>query len=240
MSILRSHAKLSSGFFGPGGTPKDFYEASKHVKKSFNSSSLQQRPDPKDAVSSTEVIPLITTFNNHSRVLNAQIKHNFRVTQMMYVPLRDFSVVSAYRKNKNLKDLLVRADVSTGLDQTFPVVSQHFSQPKVQWIGSKVYILPLFVNLQTENLIYRIHCTHCKHNYIGETHHTTLKQHLYNIRRQHLDTPLVKHFSHIPISHFKISVLESNITWSTQQRRRREAVWIRELDSTFPRGFNVR
>lgn len=213
----------------------------RHIKsqtlKSFSSNVTRLRSDPKHA------IPLITTFNNHSKILNRHIKHNFHTTQITHIPLQDFAVVSAYRKNKNLKDSLVRADLKTGPDCIPPVVSQHFFQPRVQRMGSKAYILPTQVNLNTKNVVYLINCTHCNNKYIGETHHslqTRLKQHLHNIQRQQLDTPLVRHFKHIPITHFKVLILESNITWSTQQRKRRETTWIKELHTTFPKGFNIK
>lgn len=56
-------------------------------------------------------IPLITQYSSISKVLNYRVKKNFDLVLGEKDLLNNCEVISAYRKNKNLKDLLVRAKV---------------------------------------------------------------------------------------------------------------------------------
>lgn len=56
-----------------------------------------------------KIIPLITTFSGPSRKLNSVVKSNFSHVQGVMEPLSNFRVISAFKRNTNLKDLLVRA-----------------------------------------------------------------------------------------------------------------------------------
>lgn len=70
--------------------------------------------------------------------------------------------------------------------------------------------------------------------YIGETRNTLLtrlKQHLYNIGKNKLTTPLVKHFQVHSPQHLSITGLQ---TWTVGQRRRHEGLWIHKLRTEVP------
>ncbi|MGL4283863.1 MAG: reverse transcriptase domain-containing protein, partial [Eubacterium aggregans] len=56
-----------------------------------------------------KIIPLITTFSKGSVLLNGMIKNNFNMFLMNAQILDNHKVISAYRRNKNLKDILVRS-----------------------------------------------------------------------------------------------------------------------------------
>lgn len=60
-------------------------------------------------------------------MLNTQIFKKNLTAQSLHAPLQDYSIISANRKNRNLKDLLVRADLGTGPDNVSPVAVTFFS-----------------------------------------------------------------------------------------------------------------
>ncbi|KAK2819975.1 hypothetical protein Q7C36_021621 [Tachysurus vachellii] len=189
-----------------------------------------------------DVIPFITTYNIRSRTLNFTIKDHFQKTQSEHLPLQRFHLVSAYRKNKNLKDLLVRSSFSSDPAAASPIWTTHFRQPKVLWTGPRGHVILSRVSLLTRNVVYLITCTHCNRRYVGETGNTLqarLKQHIRNVNLQNCNTPLVLHFASVNLVHLIIFGLEANLLWSSGERKRREAMWIRELATVYPEGFNV-
>ncbi|XP_047665380.1 uncharacterized protein LOC113642064 isoform X1 [Tachysurus fulvidraco] len=146
------------------------------------------------------------------------------------------------RKNQNLKDLLVRSSLPSDPVAAPPTWTKYFRQPKVLWTDPRGHVALPRITLLTRNVVYLITCTHCAHRYVGETGNTLqtqLKQHLRNINLQNLNTPLVKHFASIDLSYFIISGLEANFLWSFGERKRREMVWIRDLNTSLPCGFNI-
>ena len=96
-------------------------------------------------------------------------------------------------------------------------------------------------SLNTHNTIYIITCTLCNKQYIGETKHTIetrLKQHLYNIKRAHLQTELITHFQEHPITHLTISGLQSHIGWTCGPLDLWAArEWIQNLQTITPNGL---
>ncbi|XP_047665625.1 uncharacterized protein LOC113646099 isoform X1 [Tachysurus fulvidraco] len=198
--------------------------------------------EPTLGTDTRDVIPFITTYNIRSRMVNFSIKNQFQKVQSKHLPLQRFHVVSAYRKNQNLKDLLVRSSLPSDPVAAPPTWTKYFRQPKVLWTDPRGHVALPRITLLTRNVVYLITCTHCDHRYVGETGktlQTQLKQHLRNINLQNLNTPLVKHFASIDLSYFIISGLEANFLWSSGERKRREMVWIRDLNTSFPCGFNI-
>ncbi|XP_034434884.1 uncharacterized protein LOC117757655 isoform X2 [Hippoglossus hippoglossus] len=59
-----------------------------------------------------EMIPLITTFSTMSGVMNNKLKNNFQTMIQDQGLLDRFQVISVYRRNKNVKDLLVKATLT--------------------------------------------------------------------------------------------------------------------------------
>ena len=76
----------------------------------------------------TIIIPLVTTFSHRIRPLHQSIKHNFSTVQHTYIPLKPYRIISAFRKNKNLKDLLTKAKFSSKPPQDFKPHNFHFRQ----------------------------------------------------------------------------------------------------------------
>ncbi|KAK1876217.1 Large envelope protein [Dissostichus eleginoides] len=153
-----------------------------------------------------------------------------------------FNTIMAYRRNKNLKDILVH----TALNKTVAIPSNldsYFTHLKflagtVPGQGAPIW---QSFTLLSSNLVYAITCKHCKKIYVGETGATLgqrLYQHLYQIKNNNNNKLLYTHFIQHTISNLLISGLESNPSWSFGQRRATERRWIWRLSSKSPTGFN--
>lgn len=190
---------------------------------------------------SKQVIPLITTFSNSSVQLNNKIKQQFQTMASKHSPLQHYRVISSYRKNPNLRDILVRSKFHSGPPIAPSPLAKYYRQHRFIENGEGGWVIHQQLTLQTDNIIYRITCTRCKLTYIGETKntlHARLQQHIYNITSNNKTTHLVQHFQEHGLTHFKISGLESSPTWNTKMRRRREQHFIALFNTRHPAGLN--
>lgn len=193
-----------------------------------------------------ELIPLVTTFSSASRRLNWLFKSNFERLLGESDILPRHGVISAFRKNKNLRDLLVRARFPSrvwvkpqrALDCFVPLP---FAR---NFCNKSLYRIQQGFSPRSKNCVYLIFCSRCRKQYVGETKHslsTRMMQHRYNLaNRRALDTPLVAHFLlHGPAS-LRLAGLERNVSWTDWERRKRERWWIYHLGTGEPHGLNVR
>ena len=190
----------------------------------------------------TYILPLITTFSQGTQHLHHRLKHNFTTLQTTLPTFQNTTIISAYKRNKNLKDLLIRTTFTRHLKPPTPKENIYFRPHHfITNIHSHLSAPNSPLNLDTPNLVYAITCTLCHLIYIGETKHTLrirLRQHLRNIRNNKLHTHLVIHFQTHNTSHLQTCGLEGNPGWSTAQRKRAERLWILKLNTIFPTGFN--
>ena len=200
-----------------------------------------QTPQP----GNTRIIPFITTYTNYTQTLQRIFKQNFTTTQTHHPHLQPYRIITAYRKNKNLRDMLVRAALPSSNTTPTNIYNTHITQVKFIRNPHSNTQAPIHhtVHHTQGNVVYGIACTQCHKLYIGETKYTLthrLKQHLYTIRKCTLRTPLVQHFQQHSLSHLTITALETCAAWSTAQRRSQERKWIRLLKTRVPNGLNVR
>lgn len=191
-----------------------------------------------------DLIPLIITYSTDSRKINQQLKRNFAEHIGNTELLRNSEVISAYRKNRNLKDLLVRAKLEPL--QIKDRVPQWFCYRKfVQNKTDKTFFKILQKShWKTENCIYMIFCQECEMQYIGETKNSLvirMRQHKYNIcNKKETQTPVVEHFIMHGWEALRAMVIQSNPTWTDKERKQRERQWIYNLNTKQPFGLNVR
>ena len=147
-------------------------------------------------------------------------------------------MIMSYRRNKNLKDILVH----TALNKTIPTtLSPYFTN--IKYISSRRSGAPVWqtFTLLSYNLVYAVQCKLCKAIYVGETGATIkqrLYQHVYHIQKGTNPKLLYVHFVQHHLSNFSLSGLETNASWSLLQRRAAERRWILRLSSTAPLGLN--
>lgn len=186
------------------------------------------------------LIPFVAKFSETVLRFNSQIKTHFEQAKSENAALETFRVISAYKRNKNLKDILVHSKMkkpSTSPLET-RVTYPKFLTNTLSGTGGPVWQK---LGLTNTNIIYAILCASCPLIYIGETQNTLgerLKQHLYLIKRGNRETPLYAHFQTHPIENVQIVGLESNLNWSKPQRQAAERRWIKNLNTIDPLGLN--
>lgn len=233
--------------------PEDFLEAKSTLfsalrKRGYSRSFLRSCEDrflEKRKNDSREMIPLITTFSKGSVHINRLMKSNFHKFLMQNKVLDNHKIISAYRKNQNLKDILVRSRLPpSGEEKRKPAPLKEF-RPK-RWIQNPqtktIYEISPALKQDTSNCVYLIYCTKCNKQYVGETRNTLtvrLTQHRYNIKhKKDSHTVVVQHFIKHGIESLKVMGLQYNRWWSHQNRKQVERTWINNLSSMHPWGLN--
>lgn len=191
-------------------------------------------------------IPFITVFSSIGQFLNGKIKNNFDNFIKNTQVLPDCRVISAYKRNKNLKDFLVQARLPNLNRERSLKLEPQFSRLRFIKSDKDKTIFKIFQGFTTrsKNCVYLIYCSKCSIKYVGETRNnlsTRMMQHRYNIKnKKEVDTPLVKHFLNHGLEAVKLAGLERNINWSDWERKKRERYWIFLLGSVEPMGLNLR
>lgn len=213
--------------------------------RSFLRHCLKTFQEKKDKVRG-ELIPLITTYSSVSRYLNGKFKGNFdRIIGHTGI-IQSSEVISAYRRNRNLKDLLVRAKISSPNWEKPQVIDTQFTRLRfIQNFHDKsVYRIQQGFTPKSQNCIYVLYCEKCGIQYIGETKNTLstrMTQHRYNIKnKKEVDTPLVKHFLHHGYASIRMAGLQRNINWTDWERKKKEKYWIYLLGTREPQGLNIK
>lgn len=197
------------------------------------------------ATDNRHAIPFVSTYSRTLLSLNSKLRSNFVVAQAGNPELGDFRVISAFRRNKNLKDILVHSNSSKKNKQSVSPNNQHFSYLKHISNTSSGLGAPIWQRVGPEsiNVVYAIRCTVCQRIYVGETKNSLgarLKQHLYHIGRGSRTTLLYIHFQTHSTDSLQIIGLETNNQWTRPQRMRIEKKWIQTLNSMTPLGLNER
>lgn len=204
---------------------------------------LLHREDKRGAI-----IPLICTYNSGNRLLNKRLKNNFEFFQssLKNKCILDLQVISAYRRNPNLRDFLVKAKLPSlkfikphGLNKHFATLV-YVRNCKTDM----VYVIRQRFTIRTKNCVYLIYCDGCSMKYVGETRNslsTRMVQHRYNLRHgKENNTPLIRHFLLHGLDSLKVAGLQYSELWTDKDRKRAERHWIYRLDTREPWGLNVK
>ena len=193
----------------------------------------------------SSILPVITTYSKSNTQLIRMIKSNFQQGIADTPLLQNHRLIAAYRKNPNLRDYLVKAQLKPVFNPKSRKQPDFFQyRPLVQnRLNNNVYKTQLGTSSKTKNCIYLIFCITCGKQYVGETGNTIntrFWQYKYNINRQHdIHIPIISHFIAHGWPALRVTVLEANPHWTTPQRRRKERRWIRLLDTLQPHGLNL-
>lgn len=240
--------------------PEGFWEATKTLfgtlegrgySRSFLRTCLRRflRGDREAANPDTKrknIIPFVSTFSDYSLKLNRRIKENFNKFIASGTILKDYELISAYRRNKNLKDLLIKSKLpqehtndpkSTPMREFKP--KRYIANPK----SKSIFEIWPPLNENIFNCVYLIFCTVCNLQYVGETKNdlrTRMCQHRYNVKnKKETHTIVVQHF----IKHdgaLRVMGLQYNPFWTNNTRKQVEREWIEKLNSKYPWGLNER
>lgn len=191
------------------------------------------------------LIPLITTFSTNSLTLNRRVKGNFdRLIGPGLIP--GSKVISAYRRNKNLGDFLIRAKLPSLQVQKHQLLEANFC--RLQFIRNSedrtIFRITQGFTTRSTNCVYVLFCAKCGIKYVGETRNSLsirMYQHRYNIRnKREVETPLVKHFLIHGLNSVRMAGLQRNINWNDSERKRIERHWIYSLRTREPFGLNLK
>ena len=203
---------------------------------------LQRKP-PSEA----KMLPLIANYGPRAASLNTAYKRNFQQCLTGMEEAQFWKPIASYKRNPNLKNLLVRSKLAPLEDPGPPKApeTRFFRRPVFARGGdTRTTTNPRRTSLDTRNCVYLLRCRHCGQGYVGETGGTLrarLYQHLWNISsNRHLHTTLIKHFRKHGQEQLKATVLEHNRSWNVRRRRKREYSWIQFLGTQEPGGFNQR
>lgn len=192
------------------------------------------------------LIPLITTFSSVAKDLNFKWKTNFYNILGKEGLLPDMKVISAYRRNLNLKDILVQARLPSLTKIKPQMLEMQFVRLNFVRNTMDKTIIPIEqrFNSRSKNCVYVIFCNKCGLKYVGETKNTLstrMTQHRYNIKNnKEVETPLVKHFLFHGLEYLRIAGLQKDINWTDWERKKKERFWIFRLGTREPYGLNLK
>ena len=167
-------------------------------------------------------------------------------------PLGQKGIRVVLKRNPNLRDMLIKADLNppTSVRGSHPCNKPcstcKFMTSAIKFTSTatqKEYRIRLAANCSSHNVIYRIQCTKCSKQYIGQTSntiHTRLLQHLGTIRNR-IDTPIANHFNqddHVA-AHVTTLVIDRPQRREHNTRLRHKSAWIHELITMAPSGINI-
>lgn len=192
------------------------------------------------------LIPLITTFSSVGKLLNHKFKSNFEEVLGHLDTFKNSKVISAYRRNRNLKDILVQAKLPSLCRVKSLILDSQFV--KLRFVKSKkdntIHKILQGFSSRSKNCVYIIFCSVCSIQYVGETKNslsTRMVQHRYNVRnKKDTDTLLVKHFLEHGLLSMRMAGLQRNINWSDGERKLVERQWIFRLGTKKPFGLNIK
>lgn len=212
--------------------------------KSFRRSLHNTVNSDPEAHSKDKIIPFVAFYSTQCRQLNSAIKQNFSKFLTGTDYLQRHKPIAAYKRNKNLLDLLVQSKVYSKITKEKQVTCKYFVPLK--WVKNKttkqIFTLQQTLSPQITNCVYLIFCMKCKKQYVGQTKNelrVRAYQHAHNIlhkieKRRHV----VQHFLMHGLTSLKITGLQANPLWDLRERLKTERFWIKRLDTLYPRGLN--
>ena len=220
---------------------------------------------PRDAIISEHsdvpdaqpTIPLVLTYHPTNALVKNIMTRNFNLlrddpdTRDIYQPV---GVLCAYRREKNLRDSLVRSHLNNTTASvedrgTFPcgrsrcnTCAHTNASPTINTPGGHITINSKYT-CTSDNVVYLIKCRTCNKVYIGETGRRLgdrFREHLRSTRQTNTDLPVGRHFASPghALTDMLVSVIRSGFL-DTQDRRCFEARMIFKHKTLHPRGLNT-
>ena len=257
-SDFRRHTRvLASNLVARGYSSRQVKNSIAKVYSIPRSSALKQKPPgPKDKPK----VPLVTSYHPSLPPLRKITKENHHIlhTSDRLAEAIPNSPVLAFRRPRNLRDLIVRAEVPP-LDSSPPTKFGTFKCTS-KCIVCKTHVKEIdsfnghssgtthttygSITCTTSNIIYLISCRVCNIQYVGETKNTLKKRiygHRSTIKTGKMDTPVGYHFN-LPdhsISDMSVLGIESLGHRNNAVRLSREKMWMKRLRTIQPHGLNI-
>ena len=265
---IRRNCKLDDDFERHASDMKQHYKARKYPDKIIREAYEKAKSQPHETLIHNDAkkdddkdnLPFITNYRpNGPNVMNIIRKH-WPLLHLSEECKQLFpkAPVLAYRRNQNLKDILVKANLTpkpipkTQIKcnkQNCKFCEELKSHQTLQNIKTKtVFNAHLNVHCKIYNVVYVLECNNCKKHYVGETKRNFVirwKEHLRSIIKN-TETPVARHYNNVREPACKtfhamiVSRIKGHPDNTTGARRNREKWWIKRLDSYYPTGINVK
>ena len=245
-------AKMET-FFAARGYPNDIIRRGRE-RASTKSRAEILKSDAANNIAKDRV-PFVTTFHPSNLVVEKIISRNFRILREDSRTSKIFNKppLKAFRRAKNLKDLLVRNSLPRNLPHqspgTFPCnrtvcrTCPHVnSSSTIETPKGHVYITGHFSCI-TEHVVYCLSCTKCPSIvYIGETGRRLadrFREHRRDIINGRNDLPVPAHFNqpNHTLEDMKVAVLKAGLA-NQEYRKKQEMRLIFKYGTVSPRGLN--
>ena len=262
-SDFNKHSLFLKSKYLERGYPEPLLENSRLKALKTDRSQLLDplRTSSRNKQKAENVLPLILTFHPSNSQVRDIITRNWGILKFSDLCQEALpeNPLFATRKNKNLKDELIRSR----LDPLKPKVT-HNPKAHCKFFNCSVCVnlrkMKLFMSEETKksykapdaqcftsNVIYLLTCNICRKQYVGETKRpfvVRLKEHLADIRLKR-DKPVAIHVnSHIASKKtiipqiIEIIKRDTDDPETTALRKKREIHWIYRLKTLLPHGLN--
>jgi len=266
-----TNAAMLASHFIRRGYPQDLVEnAAIQVRRVDRASTLVPQPQEDKKAPKNELF-LITTYNSQDNILKTIVDANWpnlgrtNTTENLY----NAHITYGYRRNKNLKDHLVRTKLESNKPKTRVGPNDRPNPlnkcrsrsctycPHLDRSGKitstttgRTYQTKRHVSCCSHNLIYCITCTICRKQYVGQTSKKLRERfifHFGNINNRRLNDPIGRHFSstgHTGRKTLTIHIVAFipapyNSTVGKSLRDNLEKTWMYKLQSIAPQGLNL-
>ena len=233
-------------------------QAIKKVHSLPRATVLQEKPRNQDP---TPKIPLVTTFHPNLpplRHITNTNHHILHTSDRLRRAVPDIPIL-AYRRPRNLRDMLVRATIPPVTDDSLPtqhgtskcestsrcvVCREHIKEGDsfTSHTTHATYKTKGHITCTTSNVIYLLSCRVCGVQYVGETKNS-LKKRFYGHRSTvNTNKPPVGHHFNLPnhtMSDMILQGIESLGSRSEVVRLSREKLWMKRLLTIQPHGLNI-
>lgn len=247
-----SKSEEMSKFFLERGYPQNVIKTSLEKAKQTDRNELLGGTKRNESLSKTR-IPLVLTFHPTNIPVKNIIYNNFHILKNNgeFNSLFEDVPLLAFRKDKSLKDVLVRSTVKSNVNSdtvgTFPckrnkcVTCRHVVQKSVITGPSSSFTIKSKFTCITEGVIYCIICKKCGDLYIGETGRKMadrFREHKYAVKKHGTTTEVARHFNKKDHSIDDMSVCILLKSQNTALRKKTEENLIKRLGSLDPCGMN--
>ena len=201
-------------------------------------------------------IPLVLTYHPHLSTIRSIVKRHHHLLQLSDKMVIPDPPILAFRRPKNLRDLLVRAE----LTRPTPVIPGNTpcGRPRCKTCPrllqrdfficrstNKKIKIHCQATCKTSNLIYLIECKKCGLQYVGETEqalHERMNGHRADILHKRTERPVALHFNSVGHSEkdLQVMVIEQMHRNDSVLRKIRENMWITTIGSSHPSGMNLK
>ena len=238
-----NNAILLAGHFHRRGYPDDIIEKAIIDVRRKNRDDLLHPPAKAPITTPNENLFLTSTHIMGHNPLKHIVQHNWNIlgrtntTQALF----NNNIVFGLRRNKNLRDLLVRAALPQGPPKPLPTVRDRPKHPcprlncryctRLDKTGNIIstatgrsYYTMTKISCQSNNLIYCLVCTRCNKQYVGQT-------------KNKLEDRFVVHFNHIAPTRPSKKKLKPKPSFTTTKNKYDDPIG-RHFKASYHSGLN--